>query len=66
MTTQRPRRDDGQIDRRYTVNKEHTGAPQPQYVARFNGQFLAADADEGVAWDIACEHKRKRDRDLSR
>lgn len=52
-------------DGRYTVTLEHAGAPQPQWVARFCGEWLGARHTESGA-AILCHMKETARQDAMR
>jgi len=48
-------------DKRYTVTKEYTGKPAPQFVVRFCGEFIASRSTYGAAVLAATNHRMIRD-----
>ncbi len=46
-------------DSRYTVAREFTGAPRPQYVTRFCGEWIGASATRKDARILATSHRFK-------
>lgn len=55
-----PRHDNGALDARYSVTREYTGAPWPQYVVRFCGDWVGnADTPEDAS-ALAADHARQR------
>lgn len=44
-------------DSRYTVAREFTGAPRPQYVARFCGEWIGAAPTRKAARILATSHR---------
>lgn len=47
-------------DPRYSVNKEWTGKEKQQYVARFEGDFIASSTSKSKAWLECIFHDSKR------
>lgn len=56
----KPKHDNGRIDARYSVEREFTGAPRIQYVARFCGDWIGAAALQRDAWQMARDHAKHR------
>lgn len=50
----------GKPDHRYTVALEYCGQEQPQWVARFDGQWIGASAFRGSATMLAVGHDCER------
>lgn len=51
-------------DPRYAVQQEHTGhvSGKPQWVLRFDHQWVNKYKSQRAAWDAAAAHKAARDR----
>jgi len=45
------------LDARYTISRECTGKPRPQYVARFAGERLGEAATRNEARTLATNHR---------
>lgn len=60
MANPNPIRNHGQIDRRYSIAREFTGHEKPQWVARFDGEFIAASGFYSSALARAVGHNAIR------
>lgn len=47
-------------DKRYNVSKEWTGKETQQFVARFEGDWIASTSSESKAWIECIFHDNKR------
>ena len=54
----------GKPDTRYTVEASYTGQVNPQYIVRFCGQSIGTADTKPDAWQLARQHKQKRDKTL--
>lgn len=51
-----------QTDKRYTIQREFTGAESPQWVVRFCGEWLSAHSKRPEALRFAQDHQESRQR----
>lgn len=52
-------------DKRYTIQREFTGAEAPQWVVRFCGEWLSAHSRRPDALHAAQEHQESRHAQLT-
>ena len=54
------KRSDGRLDKRYTIDLEHTGAITKKYVLRFCWNWISCTMQYKHAVEVARDHNDKR------
>jgi hypothetical protein len=65
MSKQHPVSNHGATDHRYAVRQEYTGHAQPQWVARFCGEWIGASQFYSSALMLAVGHNARRNAALT-